>query len=117
MISSSACVNRGKLGVELQLHARGEKRHAFEQPLHIGIGDFQPVHPEPGGNLRKLLGEFGAGFPQVLQLEVVVLKKARIHQETRAGETRSVIRTFPVSRSKSVRTRNSSGTGCAQSWP
>ena len=103
-----------KLGVELELHARRQKPDAFEQPLDVGIGDLQPVHAEPGGDLRKLLGELGAHLAQMLQLEVVVLEQARIHHATRDG-ARSAIWTFPVSRSISVRTRNSSGTGCAQS--
>ncbi len=105
-----------EFGVELELHARRQKSDAFEQPLDVGIVHLQPVHPEPGRNLRKLLGELGARLAQVLQLEVVVLKEARVHHATRDG-ARSAICTFPVSRSNSVRTRNSSGTGCAQSWP
>ena len=105
-----------ELGVELQLHARGQKPDAFEQPLDVGIGHLQPVHAEPGGDLRELLGELRAHLAQVLQLEVVVLQEARIHHATRDG-ARSAICTLPVSRSNSVRTRNSSGTGCAQSWP
>src|SRR6185503_3012326 len=104
-----------ELGVDLELHARREKRDAFEQSFDVGIGHLQAVHPEPGRDLRELLDELGASLPQVLQLEVVILEEAGVHHATRGGAMRSVIRTFPVSRSKSVRTRNSSGTGCAQS--
>ena len=106
-----------ELRVELELHARGEKPDAFEQPLDVGIRHLEAVHAEPRRNLRELLCEFSAGLSQVLQLEVGVLKQPRIHQATRDEEPRSVMRTRPVSRSKSVRTRNSSGTGCAHNWP
>jgi len=106
----------GKLGVDLQLHARREKADAFEQPLDVGIVHREAVHAEPGRDLRKLLGEFGAGLAQVVQLEVVVLQQAGIHHPT-CAELRSVTWTLPVSRSISVRTRNSIGTGWAQRLP
>ena len=43
-----------ELGVELQLHAGGEKRGAFEQPLHVRIGNLEPAHAEARGNLGEL---------------------------------------------------------------
>jgi hypothetical protein len=104
----------GELGVELELHARGEKRHALDQPLDVGIADLEVAHAEPRRNLRKLIGEFGAHLAQMPQLDVVILEQSRIHHTTRVGR-RSAIWTFPVSRSNSVRTSNSSGTGCAHS--
>ena len=105
----------GKLGVDLQLHARGQKPDAFEQPLDVGIVHGQTVHAEPGRDLGELFGELGARLPQMLQLQVVILEETRIHHATR-DVLRSVSWTFPVSRSISVRTRNSSGTGSAQRW-
>src|SRR4029450_376742 len=106
-----------ELRVDLELHARRQEGDAFEQSFDVGIRHFEPVHPQPRRNFRKLLRELRTRLAQVLQLQVVVLEEARIHHATRGGELRSVMRTVPVSRSKSVRTRNSSGTGCAHNWP
>jgi hypothetical protein len=103
-----------EFGVELELDARRQKRNPFDQPLDVGVGDLEAVHAETRRDLRTLLGELGAHLTQVLQLDVVVLEEARIHYAPRVG-SRSAICTFPVSRSISVRTSSSSGTGCAQS--
>ncbi len=105
-----------ELGVELELHARGHEADAFEQALDVRIGHLQPVHPQPRRNARKLLRELRAHLAQMLQLEVVVLKEPGVHvlYTTREEGMRSAISTLPVSRSISVRTSSSSGTGCAQ---
>ena len=105
-----------ELGVELELHARGQKADALEQPLDVRIGDLEAAHAEPRGDLGKLLRELGAHLAQMLQLEVVVLRAAA-DPFTRPRRMRSAISTLPVSRSISVRTSSSSGTGCAQSSP
>ena len=105
-----------ELGVELEVHARRQEPDAFEQPLDVRVGDLEAVHAEPAGDLGKLARELGARLPKVLQLEVVVPEQAGVHYSTRGG-TRSAICTFPVSRSNSVRARNSSGTGWAHSSP
>ena len=73
----------GELGVELELHARGEKGDALEEPLDVGIGDLEAVHAEPGRDLGKLLRELRAHFAEVLQLDVVVLEQPRIHHALR----------------------------------
>ncbi len=80
--------------MELELNARGEKRDALDEPLHIGIGNLETVHAEPRRNLGKLLREFCAHLAQMLQLDVVVLQQARIHHATRAA-VRSAIWTTP----------------------
>ena len=106
----------GELGVELQLDASREKRKAFQQALDVGVRDLDAAHAEPSRHLRKLLRELRTHLADMLQLEVVVPEEPRIHQTARAC-IRSAISTLPVSRSISVLTRSSSGTGCAQSWP
>ena len=77
-----------EFGVELQLHARGEKRRPFDQPLDVGIvDDVDAVHAEARGDLRRLRRELGAHLAQVLELEVVELKEAGVHQRhPRLGE-------------------------------
>ena len=102
-----------ELGVELQLHARGEKRGAFEQPLHVRIRNLEPAHAEARGNLGECLRKLGTHFAEMSQLPLVILEEPRIHYDTRVG-ARSATSTWPVSRSISVRTSSSRGRGSAQ---
>jgi hypothetical protein len=67
------------LGIELQLHAGGQGREAFEQPLDIRIGDLGPFHAEPRRDLRKLARELGAHLLQVGQLVGVEAEEAWVH--------------------------------------
>lgn len=69
-----------KLRVHLQLHARGEKAEAFEQPLDVRIGRPRFVHPQARGHFRKLLRELAAQLAQIRELAVVVVEQARIHR-------------------------------------
>ena len=64
-----------EFGVELHLHARGEKAEAFEQPLDIRVGAFEAFQPEAPGDLRKLLRELAAHLAQVLKFLAVVAQK------------------------------------------
>ena len=68
-----------KLGVELELHPRGEEAGALEQPLDVGVGHLDAVDAEAGRDLGELAREFGAHLVQVLQFLVVVAQQARIH--------------------------------------
>jgi hypothetical protein len=70
----------GKLGVDLELDAGGEKGKRFQQALDVGIGAFERLDAEPAGDLGKLLRELLPGLADVLQLAVVVVEEARIHQ-------------------------------------
>ncbi len=103
-----------KLRVDLQLHPGRQERGAFKQPLDVRICDLEGVHAEPTRDLRKLLGELRAHLAEMSQLALVVLQEAGIHYVTRDG-ARSATSTCPVSRSISVRSISSSGSGCAQS--
>ena len=105
-----------ELRLHLELNAGREEGDPFEQPLDVRIRHLEAGHPQPGGDLRELLGELGTHLAQVLQFSVVVPEQARVHYFTRE-ETRSAISTLPVSRSISVRTSSSSGIGCAHSCP
>ena len=73
-----------ELGVELELHARAEERGAFEQPLDVGIGDLDALHPQAAGDLGELLGELGSQLAEVAELAVVVVEETRIHVACRA---------------------------------
>ena len=67
------------LGIELELHARGEEGKAFEQPLDIRVGDLHALHAQPRGDLRKLAREFAAHLAQVGQLVAVEAQEAGVH--------------------------------------
>ena len=92
-------MKRGKLGVELELHARREEPDAFEQPLDVGVGDLQAVHAEPGGDLRKLLARTRRRSRAGAAARGCSTAAGAVHHATRGAEARSVICTFPVSRS------------------
>ena len=81
-----------------------------------GSATSSPLHAEARGDLGKLLREFRAHLAQVLQLVVVVAQQPRVHSLA-PSRARSRISTSPVSRSTSVRSRTSIGTGCAHSSP
>ena len=49
-----------KLGVELELHTRGEESGALEQALDVGIVNLDALHPKSPGDLGKCLGELSA---------------------------------------------------------
>ena len=68
-----------KLRVELQLHARGEKREALEQPFDVRVGNFDAFHAQPAGDLRELAREFRTHLADVLELAVVVSEESRVH--------------------------------------
>ncbi len=60
------------LRVQLELHARGQKREAFQQPLDIGVGAFERVQAKPAGDLGILARKLRAHVAHVLQLAGVV---------------------------------------------
>jgi hypothetical protein len=63
-----------EFGVELELHARGQKRKPLEQPLDIGIGAFQAFEAQSSGDLRELTRKFRAHVLYMLQLVLVIAK-------------------------------------------
>ena len=98
------------LRIEFQLHARGQKREAFQQPLHVRVGAFEAFHAQPAGDLRILARELAAHFTDVLQFPVVITQQARVHDgQPKLSETLNL----PVSRSTSVFRYRFSGIGCA----
>src|SRR5262245_47281922 len=103
-----------ELGIELELHARGQEREALEQSFDIRVRDVETTEAETARDLRILGGELGAYLAHELELALVVLQQARVHQDV-ASRPGSVTATLPVSRSISVRRNISSGNGCAHS--
>ena len=69
-----------KLGVDLELDARGQEGEALEQALDVGVGALEGLEAEAAGDLGELLGELLPRLADVLQLAVVVAEQARIHQ-------------------------------------
>ena len=119
-----------ELCVETQLHTRRHEGHALEQALDVRVGHFDAVHPESIGDLRKLTSELRAHLAQMLEFLVVVAQQPWIHVvpvSMTPGSSRPVgdslqrhqfassTCTCPLSRSNSVRSSISSGTGCAHS--
>ncbi len=90
-----------ELGVDLELHACGEKREPLEEPFDIGIGTLEAVEPQASRDLRKLLRELPAHLAHVLQLAVVVVQNPWIHQPGLCRVLSATV-TLPVSRSISV---------------
>ena len=87
------------LRVELQLHARGKKSEALQQPLDVRVGALETFQPESPGDLGIFARKLAAHLADVLQLAVVVAQQARIHaHQPKPSETRNA----PVSRSTSV---------------
>ncbi len=103
------------LGVELELHACGEVGEAFQQALDIRVGAVDSRQRQAPGDLRVFLGELGGAFAHVLQFLIVEVEQARVHERLRcsAGTTR----TWPDSRSRSVRSNKGSGAGKAHRSP
>ena len=62
----------GKFVVEPVMHARGEERHAFEQPRDMRIVHRFRGKPQPAGDLRMRLGELGGQPAQRIQFALVV---------------------------------------------
>ncbi len=93
-----------KLGVDLQLDARGEKGGPLDQPLDVRVRHLESAHAEPRGNLRKLLRKLRAHLAEMSELALVVVQQTGIHYTARVG-ARSATSTCPVSRSISVRTQ------------
>ncbi len=77
------------LAVELELHARGEKGEAFQQPLDVRVRALEALEAEPGGDLRELGRELRARLANELQLAVVVLEQARVHGVSPARSRRT----------------------------
>ena len=69
------------LGVHAQVQARGEKREALQQALHVGVRDISGVQGEVRGDFGILPGKFSRHVPNELQLPLVVTQKASVHQE------------------------------------
>ena len=87
-------MKRGNSASSLSCTRAARKPTPSSSRSTYGIGDLEPVHPSRAAIFGKLLGELGAHLAQVLQLEVVVLKEARIHHATRDG-ARSAISHLP----------------------
>ena len=105
-----------ELGFELELHARGQEREAFEQPLDIRVGDFEPCRC-PGG--RRSSGTRCANSRPSRADGAAPVRSRRssrgsISRVPRVSVT-TASRAFPA-RSRSSR-NNRSGTGCAHSSP
>ena len=96
-----------ELGIELELHAGREERHAFEQTLDIGVGAGVRVERQPAGDRRMRRRELAAQVAQEPQLGLVVAEEAPVHQRASAGRTLAA----PSSRSIRVRSHSRSGTG------
>ena len=65
--------------IELELHARREKRDGFDQALDVRVGAIQTVHPEPCRDARIGFGKLRAHAAQVLEFPVVILEETGIH--------------------------------------
>jgi hypothetical protein len=61
-----------ELGVELELDARGQKGHPFEQALDIRVVHLDAFHAQAPGDLGEGLGELGPHLAEVEELLVVV---------------------------------------------
>ena len=71
-----------KLGVELEMHARGKKREAFQQSLDKWVrADVLcvAIQRKPSGDFWEIAGELPSGFPKVLEFDVVEIQEAAIH--------------------------------------
>ena len=96
------------LGVELQVHARGEEREAVEQPFDVGVGAAVGAQAEPVGDARVVRGELAGEIAHEAQLLLVVAQESPVHQATASAPS---TRALPSSRSSSVRTRRVSASG------
>src|SRR5438094_588943 len=77
-LEQALCETR-ELSIELELHPSGQKCGAFEQPLHIGVRNFDSAHAEPPRDLGKLLGKLGPHFSKMRELLVVMADESWIH--------------------------------------
>ncbi len=73
------------LGFQLELHARGEKRKSFQQTFDIRVGAVDAAHPEPARHFRIRLRELRTHLAHMLQLTVVVMEQARVHDLAGSG--------------------------------
>ncbi len=69
----------GKFVVDLEVHARGQKREGFEQPLDVRVFAFVGFEVQPRGDLGVLLGKLRAHLTQKRQLAFVVEKQVVAH--------------------------------------
>ncbi len=65
--------------IELELHARREKRDGFDQSLDVRVSAIETVHPEPCCDARIGFGKLRTHAAQVLELPVVILEESGIH--------------------------------------
>src|SRR5690606_36505527 len=103
-----------KFRTQYQANARRQETEAIEQTLHIGISHLCAVHPQAPRDFGVHLGELGAHLTHVHQFAVVIVEQTRIHQ---APPPRSRKSMCPLSRSISVRNKNSIGCGTHHSMP
>src|SRR5579863_9513628 len=69
----------GKLVVDLQVDASGEKRKGFQQPFGMRVLAAVRLEHQAGGDLRVALGELCSHLPQESQLLLVIVEQVFTH--------------------------------------
>ena len=70
----------GELVLDLELHARGQKRRALEQPADHRIDAVVEQAAEPLGDARIFLGEFRRLLAQDRELLIVEFEEFAVHR-------------------------------------